>query len=240
MAVRVIVDILVVLLAIIGIVAGIRQGFVRLLFQRFRRLSAALIALLISKPLGALITKGFLSDKLTGFIMSAAKLKELPNAASPEELLESVPVVVRWIAQGFHYDLAAAAQRAFEEGDGMYYTVIKELSYPLASTIAVVLSWIALYFLLRLTIRLLLRITDGLFDLPVIKQINCILGACLGLLFNAAIVWCACRVFVWVITLPAFANVSALQSFSIDSTYIAKYVYYFNPLAFILSINPNR
>ena len=236
MVLQYILDILVVLLAALGIGVGIHQGFFKMFFAKFGKITSVFFALLIAKPFGKLLTVSFFSDKIANLVFNMAKLEELAPAASSEELLASVPWFVRFMARIVGYDLEVASNAAFNSGKGMYHTIIADLTYPIASFISFIICFVILIFLIRLVIKLLVRFSEGIFELPVISVINKVAGAIFGVCLNAIILWIVCKLLVGVVSINAIANSPAMSNFNIENTFIAKYIYHFNPLAFLLSI----
>ena len=229
-------DILVIVLAIAGVAIGIHQGFFKLFFARFKRLTSAFFALLIAKPFARLLTANWLSEKLSNWVFNLSKLTELEPAESAEALLASVPWFIRFMADSLGYDLTVAANEAFQSGNGMYHTIITDLTYPLASLISFIICSAILYFIIRGVIKLLVHFADGIFDLPVISTINKVIGAVFGVFVNFIILWIICKILGGITSIDAVANSSALANFDIQNTFIAKYVYNFNPIAFLLSL----
>ncbi len=237
MIVSIFLDAFIVFAAIIGIVIGLRQGFVKMFVLRFRKIAAAVISLFLAKPLGAVIAKYFLTDKLAGWIMSLANITDAP-AESPEKLLETVPLLLRWFAEQVNYDLAGLADRAYANGQGMQRALITELSYPLASLISVIIAWVILCIILYFAIKILSGLIENVFELPVLKQVNAFCGAFVALVLNFTILWLVCQLLEWALTADMLNNLAFMKDFSMEQTYIAKYLCEFNPLAFILSAKP--
>ena len=100
----------------------------------------------------------------------------------------------------------------------------------------VILAWVALFIASLILLRILLSVGTSLTELPVLKQLNALLGACMSLLLWGAVVWISVKLLVWISGLAPVASLSFMQSFTLDQTYITKYIYHFNPLAFILSL----
>ncbi len=237
MLVSILFDAFIVLVAVLGIVIGLKQGFVKMFILRFRKLASAVIAVFLAKPFGAILTKYFLAEKTVTFIMDKAGITDMP-AESVEALKASVPPFLEVVANLFHYDLNALAVTAYANGQGMQEALIRELSYPIASFVSVVLVFIVLYFVFSLGIKLLGGMIENVFELPVLKQINAICGALVGLVLNASAIWVVCQLVGWLLTTDLVAGWTFMEGFSIEGTLIAKYIYHFNPLAFILSVKP--
>ena len=236
MALQYILDILIIILAVAGIGFGIHQGFFKMFFARFKRITSGFFALLIAKPFAKLLTVHLVADKLTNWIFNLSKLEELAPAESPEALLESVPWFFKFVANSVGYDLEHAANTAFTSSSGMYHTIIAELTYPVASFISFIICAIALYFILRGVVALISHFAEGIFELPVISVVNKVAGAIFGVCINAIIVWILCKALVGLMSIESIANAPALSGFDIENTFIAKYIYHFNPLAFLLSV----
>lgn len=235
LAVAIILDALVIVAALVALITGLRRGLVWICFRKFRKLTAGVVALFLAKPLGYFFTELFIGNWLTRLIMSWGKIEDVP-AASPEEMVEQLPKVVRIVAGWFHMDVTAIANEAYNSGEGVYYHFIREASLPLARLIGVVLAWVALLLVCLLLLRILLSVGTGLAELPVLKQLNAVLGACASVLIWGSIVWVAVKLLGWIAGLTPVASLSFMQDFSMEQTYITKYIYHFNPLAFLLSL----
>lgn len=235
MAVAIVLDALICIIALLALISGLRRGFVWICFRKFRKVTAGVVSLLLAKPLGYWFSKLFISNWLTKLIMSWAKLEDAP-AASPDEMVEQLPKLVRAVAGWFGMDVQAIATDAYNGGEGMYYHFIREASLPMARFLGVILAWVALFIASLILLRILLSVGTSLTELPVLKQLNALLGACMSLLLWGAAVWIAVKLLVWISGLAPVASLSFMQSFTLDQTYITKYIYHFNPLAFILSL----
>ena len=235
LAVAIILDALVIVAALVALITGLRRGLVWICFRKFRKVTAGVVALLLAKPLGYLFTELFIGNWLTRLIMSWGKIEDVP-ASSPEEMVEQLPRLVRAVAGWFHLDVTTLAEEAYNSGEGVYYHFIREASLPLARLFGVILAWVALMLVCLLLVRILLSVGTGLAELPVLKQLNAVLGACTSVLIWGAIVWLVVKLVGWIAGLAPVATLTFMQGFSMEQTYITKYVYHFNPLAFLLSL----
>ena len=109
-----------------------------------------------------------------------------------EGLLDSLPALVQKMA-----DTEALTEKygaAVESFESVANDFSASVSAPLASLISNVLAYVAIFVLLVLILKLLFLLLNKIFDsVPVLKTINRILGAILGLLaaflLLAAITW---------------------------------------------------
>ena len=235
MTVGIILDVRVCAVAVWGLISGLRHGFIWICFRKFRKITAAVLSVFLAKPLGYFFTRLFVSDTLTKLIMSWANIQDV-EAATPEEMLEQLPALIRFFAEHFGIDVNALAEEAYASGEGMYYHFISATSLPIARGIGVFLAWVLVFLVSLVLLRILLSIGTTVTELPVIKQVNSLLGGCVSLVFYGAILWVAVKLIGWLSGLSVISSLSFMQGFSIENTYVTKYVYAFQPLTFILSL----
>ena len=72
------------------------------------------------------------------------------------------------------------------------------------------------------------------FKLPILKQLNVLVGAATGMFFFAVFAWCLCKLSVFAFDL--IPDVALINEFDIQNTIIGKYLYNFNPMRFLLSL----
>ena len=211
MVLQYILDILVVALAIAGIAMGVHLGFFKMFFAKFSKITSAFFGLLLAKPFASLLTEHFLGAKVTELVFNMSKLTELPPASSAEELLANVPWFVTFAANSLGYDLQAVAEKAYASGDGMYHTIIADLTYPISSFISFVLCAIVAYFIIRGVLKLLEHFGDDIFELPVLRVINKVIGAIFGVCINAIILWVICKLLGGLMSIESIANSSFMS-----------------------------
>lgn len=235
----VVMDGIVITILLVGLLLGIKQGFVRIAFQKLSKAVAVVLAILCAKPFGKLLSDWFMSDAVTNLIVS--KLPESARTATnATELLNATPAYLRAIAALFKYDLAASATHAFESDGDALHILISDLSRPLSNGICVLLSAIALFFVALLLLRILRGILEAVADVPGLNVLNCVMGGALSLVFSAITAWCVCRIAGYLTNWQPIAGLSFMQDFSFDSCWIAKYFYRFDLLGFILSVKPTN
>lgn len=232
----IVLDALIVLIAVIGLIVGLKNGITHTFLVKHRKLTAMILGAICAKPLARFITERFLLSPFARFVMKTADLTEIEGATSAEALLDKVPLVIRFVAERLGYDLKATAEVAFAEGEGMYFTVIRDLSYPLVNAISLLLCSILFFFFMRLILRIFAGMAEDIVELPLLKQVNTLLGGVFGLFATLAILWVASKVLVFVLSFEKVAALGFLQDFDIAKTYVFRYVWGFEPLSFILSI----
>ena len=62
MAVAIVLDALICIIALLALISGLRRGFVWICFRKFRKVTAGVVSLLLAKPLGYWFSKLFISN----------------------------------------------------------------------------------------------------------------------------------------------------------------------------------
>ncbi|MFA5561295.1 MAG: CvpA family protein [Eubacteriales bacterium] len=229
---QLVLDVLMVAFVVFGLLIGIRRGFIKLVFHHLRRVASLVCAFFLAKPLGERF-QYLIAEPLKGLLRDY--IGESVGINTSEELVGQVPTVIKGLAGLFGAELNAMADEALSSGQNAIDTFLDAATDPIARALAIVAAFIALYFVGLIVIRILGFIIDKLFQLPGLKQVNKILGAVFGLAFYAVFAWIACKLLVFGIGLAGGSDIAFLADFDITKTYIARYVYQFDPLKWILS-----
>ena len=83
------------------------------------------------------------------------------------------------------------------------------------------LSVILLFLVIKLLVFLVLKLLEGLFELPGLKTINRLLGACLGIINALLLIYIICGA----VSLPTPTDKLVLVEETVQKTYIVKYFY---------------
>lgn len=217
---------LIVVLAIlvIGIVVGWVRGFTNILFETATTLVAIIVAVILCSPVAKAIMK---NEKLmTGLetkITKSLKLDDLANRMpSSEELLKNVglpSVITKNIAKTI---------------DGKTGSTARAAATATSQFLAKMIIYVAVFIVLVIVAIILLHVLDGFFDLlnklPVLKEVNSLVGAVVGLVFALLMVW----LFFAVVTLFGSTGFGASMLESISSNKFLSFLYNNNiPMQFI-------
>lgn len=230
------IDILLVVILAVGLIIGCKQGAFNLIIYRLRKVLALVAAILLAKPLGRWIADGILAKPITNFVMSKLPEGDEFIASSAEELLAKVPEAVKSIAEFFKFDLEGLAQSAIESGENMLHTLVSDLLQPVTRGIGVLIACAIIYLLMLLALAILRGAGNSILSLPILKQLNGFLGGILGLCGALVMSFLLVKLFGWIITLEAVAALPIFQSFHLEDCFIAGFLYSFDPIHFILSI----
>jgi uncharacterized membrane protein required for colicin V production len=231
-------DLLPILLIVLGAIFGMRQGFIRVVFGRLRRLTSLALAAILARPVGSWVKDEFLLAPVTGKIKEflADALGAELSGATGEEMASNLPAALRGVLNLLRIDISEAAADAEAAGGNLLEQFASRIAEPAARFLGVLLAFVALYFLCRIFLRLLVSVVDMIFKLPGLRILNSLLGLVFGLLFAVLYSWLLVTALGYVGDLLANGDVRFFAGFDIEKTYIAKYFYSFRPIEFIFSI----
>lgn len=223
-------DVILVLLLAFGLIHGLRKGLVRILFRTFKKVVALIVAFTCAKPFA-----GLFEGQITASVKSMLSriITENAGAASGAEITQRVPTILRRLAGLFDVDLTAYGEQALE-GGGNYADAFAELAAnPIGNAVSVVIAFVALYFLMRLALWPAGALANLVFHAPVLKQVNVALGGIVSLFFYAIFAWILCEIGIFLISL--FPDVAFLSGFSVEKTFICKFLHEGTLLKWLLS-----
>ncbi len=221
MFLSIIVDISLISAILISAYLGYKRGFIRSVakFVKF------FLTFLIAFSLTSLFSRYFIEPLIVGALTTQMKgylLEHFQTVVNDSDL----PTILKITATVFDVDIAS-----FSAETDAINAIVEKLSYPLSRIISLPISFICLYFIVRLLIRLFLRITDIIFKLPVLGITNRILGSALSTVVGFVIAWGVTVAFNFFISLPVF-NEWALQ---FNGGIIYNFFNSFTPLEVLLS-----
>lgn len=223
-------DVLLIAVMLIGIIVGYKKGFISVFFRKLSWLGALVLSFLFSRPIANSI---HLADKVADPVKQNLTAAIGGHVDNLEEMSGRIPTVLKLLGQLFGVDLTAMADSSMQEGGNYVETFVEKASEPLSNAIATVAVFVISFFAFWFLIWLVGKLINVVFKLPVLKQINGILGALLSLFFCSLFLWVFCKLAVFVIDYTG--GVSFLNGFDIDSTYIGKFLYHLDPLKLLLS-----
>lgn len=179
-----ILDGVVILIVLGGLLLGYRHGFVRTIVK----LVGCVVALVLAGTLSQVVAQGifdqFMQEELETAIAEKVTITE--GASLKEEIqnaLEGLPGSVRNVL-----DNAGWVDRAIEEIDDtasyqpadISHSIVAYIVQPVVMALLNIIAFLVLFVLLMIVISLLAKLIGNLLHLPVLRQVDGILGAVLG------------------------------------------------------------
>ena len=165
-------------------VIGARKGFIKAAADLLGGLISMIAAGMLSSPVAEYIYTKLFSEAVKLKVKEALEVKGMELTEYFEELPE---FVARWLDfTGINADtvgekLAGSSASAAE--------VVAETLAPVFIGLINVFVVIILFLLFMIIIKALANLLTGLFHLPLLKEVNGVLGAVLGLILGALVLW---------------------------------------------------
>jgi uncharacterized membrane protein required for colicin V production len=198
-----IIDVLIVALVVLFLVIGWRKGFLGKVIDMASSIFGLVASVLLAKPFSGVLRNWF-GEALQGSINDYlyTRLDEIGLATADltqnnlREALEgfSLPnFMVDWVIESVDYNQIAVS-------------IVDSISPLILSLALLVLAFITLFFGSMIIFWLLKLLAKGITSIPVIKQIDKILGVLFGFLKVAFLVYILLFVLALVINIPAINN----------------------------------
>ena len=190
------VDIVIALILLIGVIVGIKKGFVDQLFALVGVLAVLIASLLLCKPVAnAFLTadSGVIFDKLSAFLETKFGSWEYytttPIVWSDIETNKSI------ISTALQMVGAPAFLIGFGVFDGIFKgfsaeptTLAEQLPQQLTALVNYAIAFVVLFIVLLIVLLIVKKFFKNIVKLPLIKQIDKFLGAIFALVKNLAII----------------------------------------------------
>lgn len=179
-------DGIVIVVLVLFTVIGTRKGFIKAAADLLGGIIAMIAAGMLSNPVAEYIYSKLFSSAVEQKVKAVLEVKEMELADYFAQLPEFVS---RWLNfTGVNAD--TVAQKMSESGNSAAETVVASLA-PVFVGLINVFVVIILFLLFMIIIRALANLLTGLFHLPLLKEVNGLLGAVLGILLGLLVVWVA-------------------------------------------------
>ena len=232
MSISIVLDIIVALLLILFAVIGVRRGFIKSVVRLLGFVVSVVGAALVSAPIAGWLYDSFLHVQAQALV--AAKVEEGVAAASAtlaeqvESVLASLPHGVQSLLAVYGVD-ASGMTGNVQASDTLVETIMSGIITPLCVAVLQLVAFLVLFLVLFLIIRLLGKAIDTVFSsIPVIKQINGLLGGVLGFAEGVLVLFVLCFGLQLYMTLTG-AN-SLITTEHIQQTYLLEWAMNNNPI----------
>lgn len=224
-----ILDFFLVLIALLCVYLGYKRGALATLLSFVSGILALVLAFFLAKPAGNFLNDRFLQKALSRPV--SEKICELissedPSAAGLKNLLSAPPQELSDLLNAFGAKEGALAVNENDTAE----TVAENLVQPVSRMISYALSFLVLFLVFGLAIRLLIRFLRRFNHVPLIGPLNRVVGLVIGLFEGLVLAWVFCAAISLVIPYLQSLENPFLSQVSIDSTYLFRFLYSFDPL----------
>ena len=224
-----ILDIIIVAFVLLFTVIGLKRGIAKTLFGIICIAAAGILAYIAGKYLAEYVYNTFILKSINESIKASFELDPISSGRISEGVFDSIPGVLTGLLgsigitqQGFATSIKSASQITEKAVLAAVDDVISPMLITFMSIGFIILLYIIFWLILKLVVgKKLLK----LFELPVIRWLNALLGGILGLGEGVLLVFLAAIV----IRLAAyFSTGTVIPKEMIDSSYLFKSIYYWD------------
>ena len=190
-------DGLLVALFLLCVWLGWRRGFVRTVSGLIALIAAVLVAAVFSGPIAKAVYTGAVEPKVTAVLEQHIEGDILPSEEKLDAALEKLPSFVTTLLEAKELDSGAAVLakvEALDADESAAEGITRQVITPVALPLIKLLCSVVLFILAYIVAAFVLRALDVVAKLPLIKQMNNLLGLLAGAVTGALWVLFAVRV----------------------------------------------
>lgn len=179
------VEILLWVILLVGVALGIRSGFIRMAAKPVKLILSLVLAFSLCTSVAEGIVTPIIEQPITNYIYDF--LAENCPELNIENVAEELPTVLKMAAGMYGINVEEiVAQNA---GRDIIAEITAVLAAPVISILAIIVSFVLLYFVSKLLITLALSLIDLIFSNGIFGALNKILGGISGAVISFAVAW---------------------------------------------------
>lgn len=224
----IIIDLILCAIIAIGIVFGIKRGFIKLTAKPVKFVCALIIAFSFCSGFASAFVTPMIEAPISNYVRDF--LYENCSALTSENIGEELPTLIKIAAATFGVDVNEVASNA---GGEIVEAIVLNLTGPVVSVISTVLSFVGLYIISKILLNIAFWLLNLLFSGGVFGLLNKILGCVFGTALSVLLAWGIAVVLEIVFHLPVFEGNEMIASF--EGGYVYKFFNTYNPIELLLS-----
>ena len=228
MLAKILVDIIIAAILIVGVAIGIKRGFILTTAKLLKWCPALIIAFLLSGTVASSIVEPIIDEPVKNQISDylADKCGELTS----ENVEDELPTVLKLAAKIVDVDLDSLEG---ESGEALIAEIVDKLADPVIHLFAVVASFLILYFVSKIVLSILISVLNCIFKHGFLGVCNKILGFVFCGFVAIIVSWLFVFVFSYVINMSFLEDVAWARDF--DGGFLYDFFKRMSPLDILLS-----
>ena len=222
-------DGIILLVVVMFTVIGVKKGFVKSIAEFLGAVISAIAASWVGGIISTAVYDSFFRQGVYDKIQAAATSTEAGGTA--EKILNSMPeMIVKFLEM--NGITAESIRTTVDTAGASAAKAVTDAVSPVFIGIIKVFAVIVLFLLFMIIISAVARLISGICRLPVLRQVNGLLGGIFGLMLGTIVVWIvvgAIQFFVPMMSQDIQKNVDT----TVNNSYIAKVVANLNPIKWI-------
>ena len=181
---QLIVDAVIVILIIVGMVCGIKRGFVKTVATPVKFVASIAFAFDVCDKISVNFIEPFIKSPLANQLRDF--MYEKCNDLTAENVSTELPTLLKMSAGIFGVDVEEVAQSSV---NGVLDSIINSLTDPIVHIVGVVVSFILAYIVAKIVLALIVVLINAILSVGPLGIINKALGFVFGSAFSVIIAW---------------------------------------------------
>ena len=221
-------DIGFVIIILLCVVFGYKKGF----FKSIAGFIGAVIAMFLAWVLAGLIAnalyQGIFREKLIDNI--SAVLSNDALASFPEKAAQVVANLPGFLSNTLNNQGITSSQieQSLQAAGNNAAPATADLISPAVIWLLQLLLTVILFFILVILVRLVIKLIGNVFRLPVLRQVDGILGGLFGIFRGVVYIFLVCILLQ--LLMPVIGNSSEPMKQVLDNSFIYQFIFYNNPI----------
>ena len=221
-------DIGFVIIILLCVVFGYKKGF----FKSIAGFIGAVIAMFLAWVLAGLIAnalyQGIFREKLIDHI--SAVLSNDALASFPEKAAQVVVNLPGFLSNTLNNQGITSSQieQSLQAAGNNAAPATADLISPAIIWLLQLLLTVILFFILVILVRLVIKLIGNVFRLPVLRQVDGILGGLFGIFKGVVYIFLVCILLQ--LLMPVIGNSSEPMKQVLDNSFIYQFIFYNNPI----------
>lgn len=228
MSLSIIFDLIVVAVFVICVAGGMRKGLVKSVYRICSFALAIILSIVLIQPFSKLLSSTPIAESVRSGITNSIENAGEGVTAGIDDTLSNLHLP-SFLQDDISTDYLINSAENADQG----FSVSEWVADALTNKIIGALAAIILFIGIKLLLSLIFYMLDALFNLPVLHGVNKMLGAVLGLVNGAIIIYGLCAVLTLISANEAMTPIMT----SIEKSLITRCFYEYNILLNLLTIN---
>jgi len=227
-------DVILCAIILLCILFGFHRGFVKSFVEFIGYFVAMIAAVVLSSTLSVFVYQALLRDMLIKKISTAISTSAaLPAEQKVQAIMQALPSFVT-NGMGYHGVTAKSLSETVSTSATAAAPKVADMISPVIIGLTKVIFTVILFILFLMVVRFLAKALNSVFKLPLLHQLNSVLGGVFGLFKGLIIVFLLCALVQFVAPLMPGKNLESVQQ-TVNSSYVFKTIYQNNPAYSLLN-----
>ena len=223
-----IIDIILVLIVAIGIIIGVKRGFVSIIAKPVKFFASLGIAFGSCKWVSSEFIVPNIGESVANYVSDF--IYENCATLTAENAMQEMPTLLKIAAALFNIDVSTlTSDGAKTFTDALAHTITE----PVVSVISVAIAFVVTYIVASLTLAVILAILKAVFSRGAFGFLNKVAGFIFGAAFSTLLAWGVAVAVEYVVHLPSFAAAEWVVNF--EGGFIYNFFNTYNPIELLLS-----